>query len=206
MDSVYNEDSIVQMDPGEHVRRRPEMYYGKCFEEKTLDSLPFEVLCHAFDEYFDGNCNKIKLLVGNDSFEVRYNAGILLEGEFGNCIAEDIMTQIKTCRNVKKHLTVGGEFCHLGMAIINFGTERSTLSTVCNGKRGQFVFEQGKTVSRLIESAVGEAESTEIFMKPDPSIFEDLRPTFDGILEKTQDLRVRLPGLEIEVIDARQGE
>jgi DNA gyrase subunit B len=189
------------MDFSGHVRMRPRMYFEKCFEEKTLDILPFEVLCHAFDEYFDRKCNKIKISVGSDSFEVSYNAGISLEKRFDETIAESIMTQIMTCRNVKKHLAVGGEFCHLGMAMINFATERSSLSTICNGKRGQFVFENGKTVSKLIESAEGNAEGTEIFMKPDPAIFEELKLTYDGIVEKARNLQSKLKGLEIEVID-----
>jgi hypothetical protein len=57
---------------------RPELYFEKCFTENTLDALPFGVLCHAFDEYFDWNCTEIKLTAWENAFTIRYNVGIPL--------------------------------------------------------------------------------------------------------------------------------
>ncbi len=53
MSKKYRADDIKALEPGEHVRMRPRLYFEKCYAENSLDSLPFEVLCHAFDEYFD---------------------------------------------------------------------------------------------------------------------------------------------------------
>lgn len=199
MEPQYDETSITTLSPSEHVRMRPTMYFS-CFEEGSLDMLPIEVMCHAIDEYFDGKCAKIRILMGEDSFELSYDAGMPLRRHGDICAAEGMMTQIMTCHNVKKHLHVGEKHCQTGMAIINFATERSTLSTVCDGERGEFTFEKGITISRSIEPAPGEPDSTVIFMKLDPVIFGDLRMTYEGVCEHARKIEAELPGLEIEVV------
>lgn len=198
MDKTYHADDIQSLSIGEAIRMRPHLYFDKCFQEKTLDSLPFEVLCHAFDEYFDGVCKTIEIAIANDSFTVNYDAGISLEHTHnGLSKAEIIMTQIFACRNEKKHLAVGEAFCSLGMATINFAAEQCTLTTVCNGTKGLYSFKNGITVSRATEPALGEHDCTHIFIKPDPSIFGPLTFTFDGIRERASQIHAQLKSLEI---------
>ena len=181
---------------------RPRLYFEKCFSEKTLDSLPFEVLCHAFDEYFDNACTKIEITVCNDSFMVNYNAGISLETKDGGLSkAEVIMTQVFACKNEKKHLAVGDEFCSLGMATINFAAERCELTAVCKGKRGHYVFENGAIVTRVVDNVKPESEFTKIMIKPNKLLFDNLTFTFDGISAKAKQINTKLQGLEIIVIN-----
>ncbi len=204
MKKEYTSDDIQILSTGDAIRMRPYLYFDKCFSEKTLDSLPFEVLCHAFDEYFDGVCKRIEISVHNDSFFVNYDAGISLEikdGHGGLTKAETIMTQIFACKNEKKHLAVGEEFCSLGMATINFAAERCELTTICNGKRGHYVFENGTTISRTIDTIPAEHEFTKIFIKPDKSLFENLSFTFDGISKIAKQVNSRLTDLEIIVLN-----
>ncbi|UAY52923.1 hypothetical protein [Ferruginibacter albus] len=198
MDKKYKADDIQILSTGEAIRMRPQLYFNKCFQEKSLNSLPFEVLCHAFDEYFDGVCKTIEIIIANDSFIVNYDAGISLENKYDDLTkAEIIMTRIFACRNEKKHLAVGEEFCSLGMATINFAAEQSELTTVCNGIKGHYVFKNGITVSRAIESVPAQNDFTKIFIKPDKSIFENLRFTFDGVTEKAKQINSRLTDLNI---------
>lgn len=202
MEKEYSDDNIQTLSAGEAIRMRPHLYFDRCFREKNLDSLPFEVLCHAFDEYFDGICKRIEISVTNDFFTVNYDAGIspeIKDGYGGLSKAEAIMTRIFACRNEKKHLAVGEEFCSLGMATINFAAERCELTTVCNGKKGHYVFENGITLSRTIDPAPAENEFTKIFIKPDKLLFEDLTFTYDGINEKARQVNSKLTGLEIIV-------
>jgi DNA gyrase/topoisomerase IV subunit B len=200
MDKGYTADSIQTLSAGEAIRMRPHLYFEKCFREKTLNSLPFEVLCHAFDEYFDGACKQITIAVSDDSFTVKYDAGITLETENdGISKAEIIMTQIFACKNEKKHLAVGEEFCSLGMATINFAAERCELTTTCNGKRGLYIFEYGITISKMIGIEPSENEFTQIFIKPGKLLFENLTFTFDGINEKSKQVSSGLKGLEMVV-------
>lgn len=200
MDKTYHADDIQSLSIGEAIRIRPHLYFDKCFREKTLDSLPFEVLCHAFDEYFDGVCKTIEIAIANDSFTVNYDAGISLEQSYnGLSKAEIIMTQIFACRNEKKHLAVGEAFCSLGMATINFAAEQCTLTTVCNGTKGQYSFKNGITVSRVTEPVQGQPNGTKIFIKPDSSILGSLGFTYAGIQERASQIHAQLKDLAIIV-------
>jgi DNA gyrase/topoisomerase IV subunit B len=198
MNKEYSADDINALSAGEAIRMRPHLYFDKCFKEKTLDSLPFEVLCHAFDEYFDGGCKKIEIAVFNDHFTVSYDAGISLEVKHDNLSkAEVIMTQVFACKNEKKHLAVGEEFCSLGMATINFAAEKCELVTVSKGERGTYIFENGITKRKEIVRVQYGNECTKIYVKPSTLIFEGLGFSFDGINEKAKQINSRLTDLEI---------
>lgn len=200
MSEKYSSDDIQALSLGEAIRKRPRLYFDKCFEEKCLDALPFEVLCHAFDEYFDGACNRINISVSRDMFTVTYNAGMDVEiNSNGLSRAEMIMTHLYACKNEKKHLAVGEAFCQLGMAIINLASEKCELTTVSKGKRGTFVFEHGITRSTTINDEVNENDFTEICMKPGKLVFEQLGFTAEGLQEKASQVRAKLPGLDISI-------
>lgn len=202
MDKKYKADDIRALDGNWHVRMRPKMYFQKCFSENSLDALPFEVLCHAFDEYFDNNCNEINLTVQKNSFSIKYNSGIsLLKEREGITRAEIIMTKIGACSNLKKHLAVGQEFCSLGMAIINSASKKCKLITHWNNKKGTFEFENGETKTRNIEPFEKENCWTEINVEPDKSLFEDLCFTSNGINKKAKEINKRLTDLDLIVID-----
>jgi len=202
MNSEFSPDDIQTLSLSEAIRKRPRLYFEKCFNEQSLDSLPFEVLCHAFDEYFDAACRKIEITVFNDSFLVHYDAGISLDAKDGYeelTKAEVIMTMQFACRNEKKHLAVGEEFCSLGMAIINMAAESCELATQCKGVKGNFTFEKGILQTREITAASSEEEFTSLRVKPDPSLFEGLSFTAEGINKRATAISARLEGLTILV-------
>lgn len=203
MKKKYTEESIQALEAGEHIRMRPKMYFEKCFSENSLDSLPFEVLCHAFDEYFDGNCNEIELSIWLNSFSIRYNTGISLEKSKNENIskAEIIMTKMGACSNLKKHLAVGKEFCSIGMSTINFASEKCKLSTVWNNLKGTFEFHNGVTIKSNIETFQSEISWTEIFVEPNKSLFENLHFTSKGIEKKAAEIRTRLKDLNLTIND-----
>lgn len=202
MKKKYTVDDIRALEAGEHIRMRPKLYFKKCFTENSLDLLPFEVLCHAFDEYFDGKCNEIRLTVWKHFFSIRYNAGMPLSIKYDNLsTAEIIMTKIGTCSNLKKHLAVGQEFCELGMATINFASENSKLTTIWNHQKGIFEFENGETKTKSIESFESTNSWTEIFVSPNKSLFENLHFTSKGIEEKATEIKKRLKDLHLIVED-----
>jgi DNA gyrase subunit B len=199
----YTADDIKVLSFDEHVRLRPQMYFEECFRDKNLDSLTFEMLCHAFDEYFDGKCKRIEIAVAHDFVTINYDAGISLKSSHGISTAEAIMTKIWTCKNEKKHLAVGVEFCRLGIATINAGAERCELTTVCGGKKGIFVFEKVKTISRSIKTTGERNEFTRIMLKPDKTIFDDFKFTIEGVNKNAKQVTSKLKGLEIVITDDR---
>ncbi|UKN03459.1 hypothetical protein K6119_08025 [Paracrocinitomix mangrovi] len=199
MSKKYSADNIQSLSAGEHVRKRPEMYFEDCFKNGTLDSLPFEVLCHAIDEYFEGNCNQINIEISDFAFSVEYNASMSLELIHGLTKAEVIMTKIGACSNQKKHLEVGAEFCRIGMAAINFASKESKVSTVWVNQKGILTFQNGKTQSVEILDYPNSKPHTKIEIKIDQSIFPELKFTEEGVSQKAKELQNKLNKLKVTV-------
>lgn len=199
----YTSDSIQDLSGRAHVLLRPKMYFEQCFSEASLDAIPFEVLCHAFDEYFDGNCKEIQLKVWRDSFSIKYDVGMPLRKvryqEF--TYPEMIMTKMMACSNLKKHLAVGKEFCALGMATINFASEKSALTSVWQQQKGIFKFEYGELTLKDIAPYDTQDSWTEIFIQPNTSIFKELQFTSKGIQERVTKIQKRLSDLDFIVED-----
>lgn len=200
MKKEYREDHIRSLDWTEHIRLRPQMYFNACFEEGTLDALPIEMACHAIDEYFDGNCDALKITVFQASFSLEYNAGICLDTKRGIAYtkAEDIFTRMYACSNEKKHLAVGEEFCRIGVKSINAISERCELITIHNDKKGTFVFKAGKTESRKIED-IKAIDSTKIIVNLNHQLLNNLTFTAGGIKKKADGLSQKLEGFNISV-------
>jgi DNA gyrase/topoisomerase IV subunit B len=198
-DKEYTADNIDAFSFQNHVRMRPNLYFEECFTDKSLDSLPIEAACHAIDEHFDGQCSTISLGVAPEQFTISYDAGMNLDEKHAEKLtAELFMTGLYACRNHKKHLEVGKEFCKIGIATLNAGMEECTLTTVCDQLKGIFIFKGGETVSRNVK-ATDEPDSTLIYFKPDVTIFGNLKLTFEGVEKRAGLLKLKLPELEITV-------
>lgn len=194
----YTSENLEALSPSQHIKLRPQLYFHKCFEEKLLDSLPLEVACHAIDEHIDGKCTQLLITVFEDHFSIQYNAGMSLEESFGETYAEMIMTKIGACSNHKKHLSVGEEFCELGIAVINYAAEYCEVTTISKGKKGVFTFTNGKLKSKNLTDSQ-DYESTIISLKPDPLIFKGLSFTKTGVSRKATQLKKKLAHLQIVI-------
>ncbi len=204
MENKYNINDIRTISLTESVRIRPKLYFSTCFLEENLNILPLEMACHAIDEFVDGNCTYLKIKLYEDYFSLEYDAGmkLTLGGDKEKTIAEMFFTTLFTCHNLKKHLAVGEEFCRIGVCPINAAAEWCEVATISERKKGLFHFEKGIITSRQFE-ATEESNSTLIKIKPDPSIFGNLRFTLAGVEQKTTILRTKLKGFKISVISAK---
>ncbi|WBV60997.1 hypothetical protein PFY12_02475 [Chryseobacterium camelliae] len=193
----YTESDIQSLDGMEHVRLRPQLYFEDCFKENNLNSLVFGALCHAFDEYFDNNCNEIIICADEDLLYIKYNAGMSLEKSWDLTKAECIMTKIGACSNEKKHLEVGDEFCRIGMTTINAVSEKCELETICNKQKGHFIFEKGKTVFKEISKTDLSGDYTIIRFKISKEIFRDSVFELNDLQSKINSLKEKLPNLKL---------
>jgi DNA gyrase/topoisomerase IV subunit B len=202
MEEKYTIESIEILEGGQAIRRRPGLYFD-CFEKKSLDSLAFEIACHAFDEYFDGKCTELRLTVWGDACSIWYNAGMSLQlmpyEDFTDL--EAMMTVLYACTNLKKHLAVGKKYCHVGMASVNHASEKCLVTTVCEGQKGTFEFADGEIIARNIEPCEPDSTWTEILIQPSTSIFGDLKFTSKGIAERAAEIRDQLKDLDFVVED-----
>jgi len=192
MSQEYNENNIQGLSAREHVRKLPKLYFEQCFQEGNLDALPLEIACHAIDEVLDQNCTLIDITLFEHHFSIQYNAGMSLERSHGEYKAALIMTAVFACSNEKKHLSVGDEFCELGMATINFVAKDCKLTTVFNNQKGIFHFEEGLLITQEIIEVENEEAFTEIILQPDATAFPNLNINFEGLKKRVDQLQKKL--------------
>lgn len=198
-DKKYIESEIKTLDWKEHVWLRPALYFEKCFKENNLNSIVLEVFCPAIDEHFDNNCSEIKVGINNNLLQIEYNSGMELRESYGNIVAENFMTKLMTCKNEKKHLEVGKEFCLLGIATINAVAEKCELETISDKQKGHFIFEKGNTIFKEISNTDILQDSTKISFQMSKEIFGELIFEFDDLQLKLNSLREKLPNLKLEL-------
>lgn len=199
MNNEFNEENIRALTAREAVQLRPSLYLKKIFDEGSLNFLPMEVACHAIDEFYDQNCRTIEITVFKNRFILKYDAGLSLRTEHGEVKAIALLSSLFACRNGKKHLSVGEEFCELGIATVNFCSEHFVVNTVCNGQTAYFKFERGVLIEQVIENGAQVPEYTEILCAPDAAIFGHLALSFSGVEKIVKELQSKLSGLSIQV-------
>lgn len=175
------------------------MYFQECFDLKNLNVLVLDALCHAVDEYFDHNCNEISIGIDKNLMVIEYDAGMSLEISHGLTRAECIMTKIGACSNEKKHLEVGAEFCHLGMATINAVTDRCEVNTICDQQSGHLVFEKGYTVLTEVTPGENAKDFTKISFEMSRDIFGDSIFEINDLQARINLLKEKLPNLKLEL-------
>lgn len=196
---IYTVETLIHVDFRDHVNLRPQMYFKDCYTENNLNSILIGTLCHAIDEHIDNKCDEIFIYARGNSLKIKYNAGMSLEKSLDLTKAESIMTKIGACSNEKKHLKVGHEFCHLGMAVINAAAEKAELKTVWNKQNGYFLFEKGHTVLRDFSKSDFSGESTTINFEMSKEIFGDFTFELNDLQLKLNLLKEKLPNLEIKL-------
>jgi DNA gyrase subunit B len=197
----YSESDIQSLDSLDAIRLRPRLYLSECFEENNLNSIAVESLCHAIDEHIDGNCSNIEITANQLFLSLKYDAGISLESIDDISKAEAIMTKLFACKNEKKHLAVGDDFCKVGIMTVNAVSEKCELETVCSYKKGSFVFEKGKVVSKKIEDVEGKSDFTFLQFVFDKQIFGELVFDFESLDKKLNKMRLRFPDLKIKLFE-----
>ncbi|NML68491.1 hypothetical protein HHL23_01565 [Chryseobacterium sp. RP-3-3] len=195
----YTASNIQSLEGMEHVRLRPQMYFEDCFKEGNLNLLVLGALCHAIDEFFDNNCSHIIINCSENSFNIKYNAGMSLEKSNFLTKAECIMTKIGACSNEKKHLEVGHEFCHISMAIINAVSDKCELETIYKKQKGHFIFKKGNIDFKEISDTDILKDSTQISFEMNKDVFGELTFELNDLQLKLNLLKEKLPNLQLEL-------
>jgi DNA gyrase/topoisomerase IV subunit B len=196
----YSPQVTYHIEPSEHIRMRPQLYFKTLFEEKTLDSLPLEIIQYAIDQ----KSTVITLNLYADEFSIEFNVGMSLEvyqDYFGD-ITQAEATLVKIAKSVplwKKSAQESGLGELIGLIRINAASIWCKLLTYSNGQKGEFLFKEGKTETRTICGSDEKENYTKITVKPDSSIFTDLKINPTTLQEKIDAIREKLNGFDIQL-------
>ena len=184
---AYDESNIQELDPLEHIRRRPGMYVGGT-DIRALHHLIYEVVDNSIDEALAGFATHIEIEITKEN-HIRVT-------DDGRGIPVDI--QEKTGRpaveTVFTILHAGGKFggggykvsggLHgVGSSVVNALSTQLDVKVYKNGQIHFQEYTRGQVVSDL--KVIGETDrtGTTVHFTPDPEIFTE---TVEFDFEKNQ--------------------
>ncbi len=203
----YTADNIQVLEGLEAVRKRPAMYIGD-ISSKGLHHLVYEVVDNSIDEALAGYCDKISVTIHEDnSITVRDNGrGIPVdwhEKEQRSAL-EVVMTVLSAGGKFDKgSYKVSGGLHGVGVSCVN------ALSTTLRAKvyRDNKVYMQEYHIGKPQEpiAIIGESveTGTEIYFKPDDSIFITTVYDFEILASRMRELAFLNKGIRIMLIDER---
>jgi DNA gyrase/topoisomerase IV subunit B len=192
-------NDIQVMTGLEGIRLRTGMYIKDFKQDDVCDRLVFETLCHAIDEFVDGNCTQLDILVLPNELTVSYDVGVSLEQIQGETHAETILTALFACSHTKKHSEVGRKYCGIGMVVVNALSKEFQFKTVWNGFRGEVIYQKGVRIGEFAITPCDEPNQTVFRFTPDLEILGDRRFHFANIATQAQCLRDDFPGFRVTV-------
>jgi len=206
----YEAKDIYVLEGLEPVRKRPGMYVGSTGTE-GLHHLIWEVVDNSLDEAMAGYCTHIGVtLLPNNRVAVADNGrGIPVE--------KHPQTKKSALQTVMTTLHAGGKFGGQSYKIAG-GLHGVGVSVVCalskwmraevcrNGYVHTQEYSRGKATTKVKKEGQCRGSGTNIIFEPDPEIFQDIKFSWNKILDHLRQQAYLTRGVKITVIDQREGE
>lgn len=173
---AYDEDTIITLDPKEHIRRRPGMYIGKLGDGSNYDDgiyvLLKEVIDNSIDEFVMGYGKTIEVDLSDDgTVRVRdYGRGIPL----GKVV--DASSKMNTGARFdsavfKKTVGLNG----VGIKAVNALSSVFVIASYRDGKVKRVNYSRGNIVRDYDIEETDQPSGTEVTFTPDSELFRDFR-------------------------------
>ena len=207
---AYDSSNINVLEGLEAVRKRPAMYIGST-GPLGLHHLVYEVVDNSIDEALSGHCKKVSVVIHPDNS--------ISVSDDGRGIPVDIMPKydLPAVEVVMTKLHAGGKFDNesykvsgglhgVGVSCVNALSSDFWVKVNRNDKVYYQEFKKGQPQDRL--SVIGESQhtGTEIWFKPDESIFEDITYSFETLSSRLRELAFLNRGISISIQDMREGK
>jgi topoisomerase-4 subunit B len=198
---LYDENSIVSLDPREFTRLRPGVYVGST-EYST--QLLIEIVSNAIDEYKAGHGDTIQVAVGEDnSIRVEDNGqGFLINSkrEDGKTILEAAFSVLNTSGKYSEDGVYEGTALGLngiGSKLPTFLSHWLEVITYRDGQFEQITFEEGIFKNRKVGECSDKNSGTIVHWLPSEEFFTHIEVDNNVIKNLFSVLVCLCPGLKI---------
>ncbi|HEX2905681.1 MAG TPA: ATP-binding protein [Phototrophicaceae bacterium] len=207
------EDDIRYLDPRDHVRTRPNMYFIGGTGTKGLHQLIFELVENSIDQVLRGFCQRIQVTLqdGNRVTVTDNGAGIPIATfkDTGKSFLERVLTYFGEWpqnwleREVR---TFGGGSIGLFLAIINATCAELTAQVKRDGFLWEQRFQAGVPQGELIQVrplAAGEETGTSITLVPDFTVFDRNEFSYETLYHRLREIAFLTSSATIILEDQR---
>ncbi len=204
----YSANSIQVLEGLEAVRKRPSMYIGDV-GQRGLHHLVYEVVDNSIDEALAGYCSNIEVIIeeGNAIRVIDDGRGIPVDihEKEGVSALEVVLTVLHAGGKFDKDsYKVSGGLHGVGVSCVNALASKLVATIHRNGKIYQQEFSIGKPVTELKEIGEAEKSGTEIWFKPDDTIFNTVDYHFDVLAARLRELSFLNKGISLILTDKRE--
>lgn len=210
--SEYGLKDIKTLDGIEAIRLRAGMYIGSV-SEAGVRHIALEIISNAVDEYLNGACTEIKILVDGSIVMVKDNGrGVPFadtkEGkEKFVAIFTKLHTGAKFDANGKTGYNTSGGLNGIGSKATNALSRFFSVTSTRDGQRATAEFERGKLKKLEITKANKDEHGTTVVFDPDPEIFKEGTILDPAALKKQlQELAFLSPGLKFTLVVGNTAE
>lgn len=206
--NTYNAESLQILEGLEAVRKRPAMYIGST-DTRGLHHLVWEIIDNSIDEALAGFGKTIKVEINEDnSIRVKDDGrGMPVDmHQSGLTGVELIFTKLHAGGKFSGDgaYKVSGGLHGVGASVVNALSEFLEVHVYRDGLEYKMRFEGGgKPVQMLTEVGPTRKNGTEVWFKPDQTIFSTTFFNFQKIEERVRENAFLIKGLKMEIVDHR---
>ena len=205
----YTAKNIQQLDPREHIRRRPGMYVGGT-DARALHHLIYEVVDNSIDEALAGRCDRIVVTLHEGGAATVQDNGVGIPvdmHESGKPALEVVMTIPGSGGKFDNEVyTVSGGLHGVGVSAVNALSAEVTATIYRDGHVWQQNYEEGlvtSPVKKLRKLRDGEETGTVISFIPDFTIIEENEFNFNTLMTRFREMAFVTRQVTITLRDER---
>jgi DNA gyrase subunit B len=193
--SAYNEESIVELNPMEHIRKRPAMYVGGT-DLRALHHLIYEVVDNSIDEVLAGRCDRIMVTLYDDNVvSVEDNGAGIPVGVHktkGISTLQMVMTQVGTGGKFDNNAyKVSGGLHGVGVSAVNALSAQAKVEVYRNGYLWEQTYAAGLPTSEVVrvrKLKTDEGTGTRTTFIPDFTVMDPNEFNFDMLAQRFREM------------------
>jgi DNA gyrase subunit B len=204
----YDSSNIKVYKGLDGVRKRPGMYIGDTEDGSGLHRMIFELVDNSVDEYLNGCCDYIKVILYKDGYVsiIDNGRGIPIDNykDTNKSTAEIIMTVLHSGGKFDNDTyKISGGLHGVGLSVVNALSYHINLRIYKNGKIYSQNYKFGKPIDDLCVIDKSNFNGTEILFIPDYTIIKNTNFDYNLISKRLLELSFLNTNLKIEFFDLR---
>ncbi|WGH24582.1 MAG: DNA gyrase subunit B [Candidatus Shikimatogenerans bostrichidophilus] len=204
---TYTAKNIQYLEGIDHIRKRPSMYIGDT-NINGLHHLLYELLDNSLDEFLEGYCNKIKIIIfKNDKISIEDNGrGIPIDYNKKNkkTALELVLTKIGAGGKFdNKTYKISSGLHGVGLSCVNALSKKLNINIFRNNKIYNQIYSKGKPITKLKILGYTYKTGTRIKFTIDNKIFKYRKFNYNIIVNKLKEICFLNKGLKIYLFDKR---